>query len=214
MAVLKNRKIAVLIAVVVAVLATLFGVYRTSARYTRNIEVMFYDGVYLKDEGYTQPGIGSHLNNAANAALGLATVMADGDSGMAHTAGEVLSARRDLIAASSISDKSAANLRMWHGFLSLVSMMESEWPKAVVSGRERDAEMQFFEPFRVASNAMSSSKYNDKVTEYLDGRSVLMRTICILVPERKPEYFEPPDVLPPDALSKILQSGQPPLFGD
>ena len=170
MELLKNRKFAILITVIIAVCATLFGVYRTAGRYTRKIETMFYDGVYLQDGGYTQPGIDSHLNNAANAALGLATVMGKYPE-LEYQTGQLISARRELLAAKSINDKSSANLEMWARFINLSDAVTASSPDIALTDSDKTAEAQYLETFRGASNAMSDSLYNTEVTKYLDGRS-------------------------------------------
>ena len=191
MAILKNRRIVILIAVVVACLETIFGVYRTSARYTRDIEAMFYDGVYLKDEGYTQPGIDSHLNNAANAALGFATLVEKYHPGLQHQAGELISARREFIAAKSIGEKSSAYSAMSSRFYELFRAVSENPDIGLPEHVFSEPTIKYVETFSGANSAFSSSEYNVRVSEYLDGRSFLMRFIGALAPVREPEYFLP-----------------------
>ena len=184
MRLLVNRKFAVLITVAVAVLATLFGVYRTSARYTRKIEALFYDGVYLRDEGYTQPGIEAHLENSANAALGFAAFM-DKYPEFAPQAEELIFARRELLAAKGIGEKSAAYLEMSRLFYALFFKQLD----AYLPGRDVDAARRYYDTFYGAATAIFNSGYNDEVREYLDGRSFLMRFAGAFAPVREPEYF-------------------------
>jgi len=184
MKLLKNRKFAILLTIVIAVLATLFGVYKTSVRYTRSVEAMFYDGVYLSNDGYTQPAISSHLENSANAALGLATLMGSYPE-LADKAGEIISARRDLLAAGSISDKSSANLKM-NGFV--IELLDAAM-SANLTDRDKNAASQYYSTFIGASNAIANSSYNVKVADYMNGRSILMRIIGAVLPVKTPDFF-------------------------
>jgi len=183
---LKNRKIAVLIAVVVAIIATLSGVYKTSGRDTRDIEAMFYSGVYLKDDGYTQASIDSHLRNSADAALGLATIT-EKHPELADKAKALISARRELIAAESISGKSAAYSGLVHCFDELFRAARS----VDLADRESDA-AEYSSTFSSAGKAILGSGYNNMVMEYLDGRSPFIRIIGIFIPVRSPDTFELP----------------------
>ena len=58
---LKKRPTAVLIAVLVILIGTLFGVHRSINGETAKIETSFYKGIYQKAEKYTQPGIDAQL---------------------------------------------------------------------------------------------------------------------------------------------------------
>jgi len=185
MKLLKNRKFVILITVVIVILATMFGVYRTSARYTREIENMFYDGVFLKSEGYVEQSINTHLENCANASLGLATIMENYPE-LASGAKDLLSSRRDLFAAGSIKEKSVAFSEMRELFIELLenSMLVE------LSMRDMEAASQYLSTFNGAFIAIASSSYNDRAIEYLDGRSALMRIIGLLVPVKEPELFK------------------------
>ena len=187
----KNRIFAILLTVVVAVLATLLGVYRTANRMTHQVEAMFYDGVYLKNEGYTQPGIDSHLNNASNAALGFATIAVNYPE-LSEKSENLVLARRELLAVVGVGDKSAAAVRMWDRFSDIVDAMSNDLPDGDMSGRDMAAMTQYFNTFVGAYNAISVSVYNDKVTEYLDGRSFLARAFGALVSAREPDRFYSP----------------------
>ena len=193
MKVLKSRKAAILITVVIAILATLLGVYRTSNKYTRDIEAMFYDGVYLKSEGYTQPGIESHLNNAANAALGLATLMETYPE-LEFQVEKLKSARRGLLAAETISEKNIAFLEMRERYIDLDNASLNEGLNLGISERDIIAVSQYDSTFFGALNALSASGYNDEVMEYLNSRSFLTRLLVVFTPAREPEYFITPGI--------------------
>ena len=184
---LKNRKTAILITVVTAIIATLIGVYKTSGRDTRDIEAMFYDGVYLKDDGYTQASIDSHLGNSADAALGLATIMEKRPE-LADKAAALLSARRELIAAESISGKSAA----YSGLVSCFDELIRAALSAELTDRESGAAAEYVSTFNGAGKAMLGSGYNKMVMEYLDGRSPFIRIISVFIPVRSPDTFDLP----------------------
>ena len=187
---LRKRKTAVLITVAAAIAATLLGVAGTANRMTRDIEAMFYNGVYLKDEGYTQPGIDSHLNEASNAALGLATIMGNYPE-LSDKAEALISARSGLLSAKRISEKRLANLRMWASFNELAEAAGNVPPNTGMSERDKAAASKYTDTFRGAYIAISSSAYNDKVSEYLSGRSVLTRFLGAFVSASEPEYFYP-----------------------
>ena len=185
---LKNRKFAILIAVVIAVIATLSGVYRTANRYAREIDAMFYEGVYLKKEGYTQPGIDSHLNNAADAALGLATIMANYPEFSAKAENLIL-ARREFIDAVSISDKSSANFKMWECFFELTDAISNAPPDVKLTGRDIDAQSQYYNTFLGAEISAHTSQYKGIINEYMNRQSFLVHIAGLLIPLREPEYF-------------------------
>ena len=184
MKLLKNRKIAILFTVVVAIIATMTGVYTTAAKNTRNIEAMFYDGVYLKDEGYTQPGAALHVSSCANAALGLATMMKD-HTGFSGKAEELLSARRELMDAGSVRETSMYFREMRDRFQELSGAAVN----ANLSERDMEAVLQHQSTFTGASTALLHSRYNDEVTDYLSGQSALMRIIGTFVSMKEPAYF-------------------------
>ena len=181
---LSNRRIAILITVVVAVLATMWGVNRTSARYTRDIEAMFYDGVYLKDDGYTEQSISAHLDNSEQVVLRLATVLVNYPE-LSDKAESSLSYRRELIAAKSIGDKSSAYIRMRDQFIELTDAAK----RADLSARDMEAVTQDSTVFNGASIAILNSRYNDKVTEYFEGRSAIARMIGVFTPTKAPAFF-------------------------
>ena len=184
MELLRNRGFALLVAVVVAVSALIIGTNRTSDRYASKIEESFYSGVYINAENYTQRSIDSHLNNCADAALGLATMMGAYPE-LADKADELLTARRELLAAESIKQKGLAGKLTRDRFSQLLDAATS----AGLSKRDVDAATEFFSTFSGALTAISGSRYNDKVNEYFDGQSLIARTIGKLANAKQPEAF-------------------------
>ena len=181
---LSDRKVAILITVVIAILATMLGVYRTSVRYTRNIEALFYDGVYLEDEGYREQSINAHLDNSAGIVLRLATLL-ESYPELTEKTEDLLSARRELIAAKDIKGKSLSYDKMRLLFVELTSAAT----RVDLSDRDREAISQDVAVFNGASIAMIRSSYNDKVTEYFTGRSALARMLGAFTPNREPSFF-------------------------
>lgn len=191
MKLLKKRSFAILLTIVVAILATLLGVYKTSVRDTREIEAMFNDGVYLADAGYTQPGIATHINNCADAALGLATITEKYPE-LAGISGELILARRELLSATSIRDKGHAYSIMTLCYYDLYSTAALN---ANLSERDINAAEQYSSTYAGARSAVAASGYNGEVMRYLDGRSALVRFISAFVPIKAPDSFAF-DVLP------------------
>ena len=180
----QDRKLAILITILVTVLATSLGVYKTSAIYTKKVEAGFYDGVAPKGEGFTQPGINYYLNNCANEALNLATVMA-GYPELSEKSEALLSARRELLTDGSIAYKQAAFRLMDSCFGGLADAAKG----AALSDVDAKALSDYVSNYRGAVTVISSSAYNGTVTEYLDGRSPLMQSFSGLIPMKEPAYF-------------------------
>jgi len=184
MKLLRNRKFAVLIAVVVIILATLLGVGRSLNRVARDVEAMFYDGVYLKDEGYTQPGIALQLNNRLNSSLGFAVLMEKYPESSSETEA-LLSARNALISAKSISDKYSANEALQRAYVSLAVKAES----VGLSKQDRDDMEGYSSTFSGAQTAISNSRYNKEAASYMEDASFfafLLRPFVFVTP---PQIF-------------------------
>jgi len=188
MKLLKDRKFAVLITVIVAVIATMYGVYRTSVRNTREIEAMFYSGVYLKDEGYMQASMNAHLSNSLSAALGLATIMENYPE-YADRSKALEQARDKVIAAKGITEKGLAYSEMWTRFTGLSTAVTSAPAFSDMSARDAAAVSEYTKTLNSANWAMVNSRYNNEVFEYLDNRSALMRVIGVITPTETPGYF-------------------------
>ena len=181
---LKNRKIAVLIAFVIAVLATLFGVHRSLSFLSGDIERMFYDGVYLDDEGYTQPGIDSQVSRYAAATLDIASVLVLYPV-LSDSAEEVMQLRRVLLDAQSIGDKSLAFWTMSRYVNSLIQAA------AGVDLSERDMEVVSVHSRTIsgAEGFIREAAYNQRVSERWSEQSALARLIGAFTPVREPEMF-------------------------
>ena len=181
---LKNRKIAVLIAVVVIIAATLFGVGRTLSRLSRDIESMFYGGVYLETGGYTQPSIDSQVRKHADATLGLATILTN-YSELHDDAEFVLKLRRELLDAEKIGDKSLAFWKMSSYVYSLTQASSA----ANLSDRDSDAVSQYSSTINGAETFIRGAAYNQAMSLRWNEQSFITRVISIFIPVREPESF-------------------------
>ena len=192
MKILKNRKAAIAITVIVLVLATLFGVQKSLNALARDVESMFYDGVYIEADGYTQPSIQSQLDKCANQALDLATLL-KGYPELVGKAEEVLTARRDLLDAQDPDGKSPPFNRMLAGFYDLVRAAQNE----KLTEREMAAVSQYNTAFMGAAGLLGTlcGSYGEKVSEYWDGQSIIARMIGSVTGVTGPREFTIPGVL-------------------
>jgi hypothetical protein len=181
---LGNRRIAILLTVVVAVVATLFGVHRSLTRASRDIERMFYDGIYLKDDGYLRPGINAQLGNMAESALNVATLLQRYPKLEAKSE-SLLSARRELLRAHSIDGKSSACTKMGEALYDLL-----------ISARDADlaegdaaAVARYFSDYKGAEIYINFAPYNDKVVEYKNGKNFIASALGAFMNVKDPGYF-------------------------
>jgi len=184
MAMLKNRKTAIIITIVVVILATLLGVRKSLNQLARDVEAMFYDGVPL-EEGYTQRALSAHLGNCADASLGLATLL-NGYNELADDAEALLSARRELLAATSIRGKYAAYASMQASFAALTEKAGG----MQLTDRDNDAMGQYSSTFSGAGTAIQESKYNEKALSFMDGASFIAKILKPLAIVRSPQTFK------------------------
>ena len=180
----KNRKFAILIAAVAIVFATLLGVRGSLNRLARNVEVMFYEGVYLKEDGYTQPGIDSQLLNCAQAALDCAKVL-EKQPELTGETGALLSARREFMDAKSIREKHKAYISMQHAFAALTEKAG----KVGLTQQETEKMTVHMSTFHGAQTAIQNSAYNHKAQTFIDEASIfvhLLRPFLFVTP---PQLF-------------------------
>jgi len=174
----------VLITIVVAVLATLIGVNKSLARLSRDIERMFYDGVYLESERYTQPSLDSQIAKHADATLGLATILTN-YSELHDGAEEVLQLRRNLLSAESIGDKSLAFWTMSRYVYSLVQAAED----VGLSARDADALSEYSSTISGAEAFIKGAAYNQAASKQWNEQSSIARMLSMVLPVREPEMF-------------------------
>ncbi len=189
MSVLKKRSTAALIAAVVIILGTLFGVHRSIAAQTQQIESMFNDGIYLADEAYLQPSIREQLDERAFSALGLVTI-ANHYDGLDEQADAVRQARNMLLDTDSIAAKYEANIRLQTAVETLYAAMTAQG----IGADDTDAADAYAYTFNGAQGVIDHSAYNYVVAEFRDELSAFpVNAIKILAFVRVPEYFGPED---------------------
>jgi hypothetical protein len=188
MAIFKKHSTACIVAALIIVFGTLFGVHRSVEAQTRKIEAMFYDGVYLKDEKYTQPGIGEQLDARATAALGLVTVGAQfgDDHNMPELTDALRQARLALMDAETIPEKYLANKTMQSAYEALyLEIMRYD-----LTGTTLAAVQSYAETFDGAQSMIDRSAYNDAVSSFRQElRAFPVGILRNLAYVTVPEYF-------------------------
>ena len=173
-----------MITVIVAIIATLLGVYKSMVRLSGEIEAMFYDGVPLSKEGYLQPGIASHLKSHTDATLNMATILVNYPQ-LKNDADNVLRLRRELLDAQSIGNKSDAFRKMSSSVYSITQAAL----KADLSERDTAAVNQYASTITGAETAIRNSAYNQTASMRWMEQSSITRLIGLLLPVRGPEFF-------------------------
>ena len=181
---LKNRKIAVLITVVVAIIATFIGVNMSLSRLSRDIEQMFFDGVYLESEKRTQQSIDSQIEKLSATALNIATLF-ENRPGLENESASVLNARKELINAVSIRDRGSSLSKMENAFEILVAAADKI---ADLNERESLALADYRKSYEGASYFIEDTlapEYNGKVDDFYNSRSFF----AALISRAAPDYF-------------------------
>ena len=188
---LKKRSIAIFLTFVIAFVAMLFGVRKTAIRLTKEIEDLFYTGIYQKQLGFYQQSIDSQLNRIVAVSVSLATLMQNYPE-LESEAAAVLRARWNLLVAETIAEKHEAYINMRMPILELV---EKATQSEVLSERELDAIIQYMQTLSGASYYIESTlapAYTSIVDEYKKNQSVLADILNI---SRQgvttPSYFRP-----------------------
>jgi|GEM_PF-1498818 len=187
MTIFRSRWFAIFLTVVVIIGATLVGVGRSLNGLARDIEAMFYDGVFLDDQGFTQPSIDSLLNHRANTALVLGTML-EGIAELAEDADTLLTLRRDLLSANSLDGKFVANENMQRVFIDISSTI-SENNGLSLSERDYSDFQQLASNFNGAQTAIMNNRYNQMVTSFMDDASFFAHLLRPFVFVNPPEYF-------------------------
>jgi len=186
MAVLLKRSTAALIAFIVIVFGTLFGVHRSVGSETAKIEKQFYNGVYLKDEGYLQPGIQPQLDKRATAALGLISLGSDMELEAAAGPTQALrEARNELLSAKTIADKYIANEKLQKAYKALVAAMPEGGP-----AENAEAFKSYAATMDGAQGMIEKSAYNGLVSAFRRRlNSFPVNILKNLAFVKYPEYF-------------------------
>jgi hypothetical protein len=113
-ALLKNRKFAATVAVIVLYLSLVFGTTHSLNKQAQKVEALFFDGVPDTEQNYTRPSINSQLQVCADAANGLITVVEDGADKDALRA-----ARNALLDAETVERKLEAYIKLTLAFMAV-----------------------------------------------------------------------------------------------
>ena len=184
MKLLKNRKIAILITIIVVILATLFGISRSLNRLARDVEALFYDGIYLEETGQPQRSINHHLGNLEQTALDASFVFA-GNPGLSNESEALRLARRDLLDARSISEKYVAYQSLHQAFSVFFNKAET----VDLSERDKDSLAQFRSTFTGATHAIQASEYNNRVRDFMGGSSIIAYLLKPFIFVTSPQAF-------------------------
>ena len=179
-----NRGFAVVICVVVIIFATLLGLRGSLNRLARDVEAGFFMDVVYDESGRPQPGINWHLNNRMACALGFAALM-EKHSELADDAEVLLSARRGLLDARSISQKFSANEVMQRAFVDLADKAKGSG----LSQNEKDDIEQYTSTFLGAQAAIQNNLYNQKAQSFMDKSSYLAQLLRPILFIRSPQVF-------------------------
>ena len=150
---------------------------------SREVEELFFDGVYLESEGYLQPSIDSQIERIVAASLNVATILQNNDA-YASEAEAIIEARRDLLNATSIKEKNRALLILDNSLKVLAIAIDQN---SDLSGREHEALAQHLQRYEGAYTFILVSlapSYNSKVDEYYDQRSFIAALFSGIAPER------------------------------
>ena len=161
MAALKKRPTAILIAVFIVVIGTLFGVHRSVGSETAKIEALFYNGVYMTDERYTQPSIDAQLKKRHTAALGLVSV-ANNYSDLKELTNTLSQARLALNDAATIPAKYAANEKMQAAYKNLYASLVQH----TLKDNEKASSGSYAETLNGAQGVIEQSDYNRMVSDF------------------------------------------------
>lgn len=186
---LNKRSKAILLAVLVVIVGTLFGVHRSVGSESKKIEAQFYNGVYLVDEDYTQPSINAQLKKRGDAALGLVTI--GSKFGDIHNIPELTNALRQsrvlLLDAKSIPDKFAANEKLQTAYRALYdALFQFDMVESALTAVKKYASV-----LDGAQGAIKKSDYNRMVSEFMNGTlgTFPVNTLKKLAFVKYPEYF-------------------------
>jgi len=182
---LKNRNIAILIAAIIIILATLFGVGSSLNSLARNVEEMFYDGVYMEAAGFTERSINNHLGVLEQAVLDTSSLFANHPE-LSSEAEALRYARRELVDAQSISEKYSAYQsiqRASSAFISKANTVE-------LSEREKESLVQFQSTLTGTTGAIQRSEYNVRARGFMDEASMFARLLRPFVFVTAPQAFD------------------------
>lgn len=156
---LQKRSTAATIALIVILAATFLGMVRSANAAAAKVEKLFFTGVYLKTDKYTEPSIQQQLDKRAEAALGLLTV-ANNEDFLKADAGLLREAREAVLEADTIAEKYAANEKLekaWRQLYENLVVHADDVPDSVES---------YAATLSGAQGAIEKSHYNDAAGQF------------------------------------------------
>jgi len=184
MRLLKNRGFAITVTVVIAFISMFLGVHRSLNKFSSDIESMFYEGVYIEEGRYTQPSIQSKLDQCADQALGIATIITNNQQ-LKDNADELVLLRRELLAAESIKAKSAS----FKNLTGAVDRTSKILADTDLSEADIDSVSDYLSKFNSAEEFIGNAAYNSTASEHWNAQSNIARLFNLLIPVAKPEEF-------------------------
>ncbi|MCL1834791.1 MAG: hypothetical protein FWG48_01410 [Oscillospiraceae bacterium] len=180
----RERKTAFLIATAVVVIATLAGVYKSLARLSREVDELFYNGVYLEDARYLEPSINSHLQNSARSALNAGTLLKTYPL-LSGEAEALLEARRKLLDATGVAEKYDCDRQMTDAFNVLLKTA------MMVDIAENDLKIiseDYLATYRGAHTKMAESKgFHAAVGKMRNDTSAITIALSAILPVSPPK---------------------------
>lgn len=161
MSILKKRPIAMLIALAVILLSTLFGAHRSLGAACREVEDKFYSGVYNAQGKYTRPSIADQIEKSRTAAMGVYTVIAGYPELNAET--ETLSQK--LRQVSGTKDISAAYEANYELNYAVNAAVDASKKVTMTSGDQSNLEA-YITTFSGAQKTIREAGYNEAVREF------------------------------------------------
>ncbi len=185
----QNRKVAAIITVVLCVLFLLLGMNRSVAKQAKLYTNAFYEGVYVKDGGYTSAALADILGSCSTYALTLSSIYADCPA-VADEVDALTQARRNLvdaIDAGDISDMYGA----YRAVSAAAQALTTAGADAELSGNDRSKADDAMAKFTSAEGAIGQNPYNSYIEEYYTKveNTLPMRILGFLVFADGPEYF-------------------------
>ena len=183
----KKRTGALLVAVAIISLSTLYGAHRSLGAACQEITDSFYSGVYDQSWGTTRTSINSQLIKRQEAALGIISIASSFPELESYT-DNLRSSRDNLIAAKAVSDLYDANFALEDDYKNMISALSD----VELSDSQRESVSAYSSTFKGAQNVIDSSGYNEAVRDF--SRSVLnvfptnlLRSVTFV---NEPELFD------------------------
>jgi len=192
---LKNRKIAIIITIIVVISATMFGVGKSLNGLVKEAEKVFYEGAEPEGAGFIQPSINHYLGIVSQAALDTSSLFA-GHPELSDEAAALTAARRslsDAMGAKNIPEMYAA----YRSILTASDVFINSAGNAELSEREQSALNDYRTTLRGAAIAIRNNEYNIKAGNFMDGAFFLTGLLKPFVFVTSPQVFdqEIPDIL-------------------